>query len=160
GKGRNIGVATGHQRLVVVEIDVADDDLRAPAIHAAVRSVVVASTVAKKGKKGRADFYRMPDGTPLISRQFRDKDGHVIAEVLADGRQTVIPPSIHPDTKQAYNWITQDTLYDTTVDELPQCSADIVARLEDALAPWMKARRKSDRPQRTGPPPALTDAMK
>jgi P4 family phage/plasmid primase-like protien len=158
-KGRNIGVATGYQRLVVVEIDVADDDPRAPEIHAAVRSVVVASTVAKRGSKGRSDFYRMPVGAALVSRQFRDKDGHVIAEVLADGRQTVIPPSIHPDG-HPYTWLTDGTLYDTTVDELPECPGDIVERLEEVLQPWMKKKRASERPQRTGPPPVLSDAMK
>jgi putative DNA primase/helicase len=155
GNGHNVGAATGLHQLIGNDIDSDDND-----IVAAVRSVIGESSVAKRGQRGRTDFYRMPMGTACPSRQFRHKDsGKVLVEVLGDGRQSVIPPSIHPDTKEPYAWLTDATLLDTCIDELPECPADLIERLEAALKPWLP-QEKPARPQRSGPPPILTEGMK
>ena len=59
------------------------------------------SPVAKTGKKGWTKFYRY-DGTNK-SRSLQ-RFGVPIFDFLATGRQTVIPPSVHPETGQAYTW--------------------------------------------------------
>jgi putative DNA primase/helicase len=155
GKGRNVGVATGLHQLIGIDIDSDDND-----IAAAVRSVIGESTVAKRGQRGRTDFYRMPAGASCSSRQFRHKDtGKVLVEVLGDGRQSVIPHSIHPDTEKPYAWLTDATFVDICIDDLPECPADLIEHLEVALKPWLPAGKPA-RPQRSGPPPNITDAMK
>jgi hypothetical protein len=154
GKDRNVGAATGYRQLLGVDIDTDDT-----AIIAAIRSVIPESSVAKRGQTGRTDFYRAPGGAPPASRRFVDKNGEIILELLGDGRQTAIPPSIHPDTGKPYTWLTDATLLDTCVEDLPESPADLAARLEQALRPWL-AEEKPARPQRSGPPPDLTDAMR
>ena len=151
GRGRNIGVAMGFNCIAAVDIDTDD-----PAINAAIRRVVCESTVAKRGQKGRTDFYR--SSRPLQSRRFVGKDGEIIAEVLGDGRQSAIPRSIHPDTRQPYDWLTPATLLNTPAADLPPCSDDLGDLLQKELAPFLAPERKP-RPQRSGPPPILTKAM-
>ena len=34
------------------------------------------------------------------------------------GTQSVVPPTIHPDTGQPYHWLTPDTLEDTPLGDL------------------------------------------
>ena len=63
------------------------------------------------------------------SEDFHDKDGVLALQVLSSGKQTVIPPSIHPDTKQSYRWTNGKTLYDTKVDELPPLPRDYRERI-------------------------------
>ena len=123
GRGHNSGVAMGFNGTVGVDIDTDD-----PAINAAVRSVIAESNVAKRGQTGRTDFYHVP-GPPLASRRFVDKQGEIIVELLADGRQSAIPNSIHPDTSQPYEWLTPATLLDTPAGQLSPAPADIGDRL-------------------------------
>ena len=57
-------------------------------------------------------------------------------DLLAYGRQTVLPPTIHPDTGRPYAWIDEGSLVDTPLDQLPELPDDIAARLAEALAPF------------------------
>jgi hypothetical protein len=152
GRGHNVGVAMGLGGTMALDVDTDD-----PAINAAIRSVIRESNVAKKGKKGRTDVYRV-SGPPLASRRFCNKNGEIIVEILADGRQSAIPPSIHPDTKQSYEWLTPTTLLNTPAERLTECPPDIAERLHKALEPWLRPEPEP-RPQRCGPPPVLTEAM-
>jgi putative DNA primase/helicase len=64
------------------------------------------------GRPNRAKLlYRLPDGVgPLPTRQYWMKDGHAALELRCaaaeDGKtmQDVLPPTIHPDTGQPYEW--------------------------------------------------------
>jgi hypothetical protein len=47
----------------------------------------------------------------------------------------VLPPTIHPDTKQPYRWLTSETLEDVAPDDLPALPADIAERITAALTP-------------------------
>ena len=40
-------------------------------------------------------------------------------DILAQGKQTVIPPSVHPDTKLPYRWISKETVENTPYSALP-----------------------------------------
>jgi hypothetical protein len=57
------------------------------------------------GSKGVVYFVRVAPG--VKNRKFRvgGKDGEQIAEALFVKSLCVIPPTIHPDTKQPYRWI-------------------------------------------------------
>ena len=83
----------------VVAIDYDDrDDL-----HAAIcAGLGKASPVRKKGKRGYTEFFRYNGER---SRSF-EVDELTVVEILSEGSHTLLPPSIHPDTKEPYVWLT------------------------------------------------------
>lgn len=129
-------VAIDHQ-LKVIDVDTDDMEIRA-----AIEAVIPEPLVKKKGQKGYSAFYRGSES--IISRPFSlvlagGFESRII-DLLAHGRQTVLPPTIHPDTQNAYEWITDDTLLDTPIEKLPELPDDIAQRLEDALRPFGELR--------------------
>ena len=79
----------GQPRLDAVDIDTDD-----PAIHA--RSVVLPPTPSRKiGPRGETLFYHGPE---IEQSQSWNIGGKRIVDLIGPGRQTVLPPTIHPDT--------------------------------------------------------------
>jgi hypothetical protein len=105
-----------------------DFDYGTPEVRAALEACLPPSPVKKVGAKGYTAFYR---GVALVSKKYL-LDGVSVIEVLAQGKQTVLPPSIHPDG-MAYRWLTPDTLEDLTASELPELPHDIHDRIAKAL---------------------------
>ncbi len=122
-------VALDHT-LKVIDIDTDDSD-----IIEAIKSVLPPVVVAKKGKKGLSVFYRGSEN--IVSRPFNLRVGEGIetrvVDLLAHGRQTVVPPTVHPDTNQPYIWVTDDTLADTAIEDLPVLPDDIADKLTAVL---------------------------
>jgi putative DNA primase/helicase len=56
-------------------------------------------------------------------------------QVLSDGRQTVVPPSVHPDIRRPYTWTSQYTLYTISSGELPALPDDYIEKIESLLRP-------------------------
>jgi hypothetical protein len=122
-----VGVAID-QTLKVIDIDTEDQEL-----NAAILDVLPDSPVKKRGNRGFSAFYKGSEA--ITSRKFkRGKDS--IVEILAHGAQTVVPPTMHPDTGKPYEWLTSDTLIDTSTHQLPELPDDIEARLAATLAPF------------------------
>jgi hypothetical protein len=123
-----ICVALGKaSNLIAIDFDYGPDELRA-----ALEALIPPSPVRKRGAKGYTAFYR--GSVELPSRKWNVGRQSVI-EVLAHGRQTVLPPTIHPDG-MPYSWITQDTLEDMSARELPELPADLIAQIERVVAPY------------------------
>ena len=98
----NIGILTGKiNNIVVIDIDKDEALSKCPP-----------SPVIKKGKKGESRFFKY-NGEKAVKRH------DLGIEILSDGNQTVIPPSIHPETNQSYLWITPDTMENFDVEDLP-----------------------------------------
>jgi Bifunctional DNA primase/polymerase, N-terminal len=116
------------EQLVAVDVDSTDER-----IVEALRDVLPAGLVEKCGAKGYTGFYRAPQA--VVTRTF-DVDSIRAVDLLARGRQTVIPPSLHPQTGRPYVWTTTLSLADVTLDRLPLLPDDIVERLSAALAPF------------------------
>ena len=113
-----------------------DDDV--DGLHAAILAAVPDSPVKKRGAKGFTAFYRH---TGERSHGY-SVGGTRVLDVLATGRQTVLPPSIHP-SGGAYEWITPATLADVRPDELPLIPAAAMARVTNLLRPeplWQRPR--------------------
>jgi len=111
-------------------IDIDTDD---PALMAALLEVLPDSEVKKRGKKGFTAFYR---GSPaIVSKPFGIGNNRVL-DLLAHGRQTVVPPTIHPDTGQPYHWLGSETLETVQIDALPLLPDNIAELLTTALAPF------------------------
>lgn len=72
----------------------------------------------KSGEKGYHRFYRMSELPPYNSLKAA-KDGHVI-EFFFRKRQFVLPPSIHPDTKQRYEIIDDSPVRTITKSEFEE----------------------------------------
>jgi len=115
-----------------------DRDYDCPASDA-LEAIIPPSPVAKKGAKGYTKFYRY---TGEESKSW-DVDGVRVLDMLSDGRQTVMPPSRHPDGF-AYVYITEDTLERMTADELPCLPADFYAQVDKVLKPYQT--EKDQRP--------------
>ncbi|HEX2337257.1 MAG TPA: DNA polymerase, partial [Hyphomicrobiaceae bacterium] len=95
-----IGVVGGKASHGLVAIDIDTDD---PAIKVAIVKVLPPTPVRKIGAKGETAFYFGPD---IMTSRSWNIDGKRVCDLIADGRQTVLPPTIHPDTGCPYRWLT------------------------------------------------------
>jgi len=106
----NIGLCLGKaSKTFAIDVDSEDE-----AFIKKIRQIIPVSPVEKKGAKGFTAFYRY-EGQP--SHSYKDEHGNGI-DILAHGRQTVLPPSIHPKG-MAYVWLTKTTLLDIVPEKLP-----------------------------------------
>lgn len=104
-----IGLLTGAISGVVA----ADFDLRED-IHRALEEIMPPSPVRKAGAKGYTAFYRY-NNEP---NQKWSVGGDTVLEILSTGRQTLLPPTIHP-SGVPYKWLTLDTLATISREDLP-----------------------------------------
>lgn len=100
--GLNIGLVTG-ELSGVIAIDIDKDS---------ALSMVPLSPVTKKGLKGETRFFKYNGET-----NFKRHDLGI--ELLSTGNQSILPPSIHPDSGLAYTWNGQSDLISYDVDDLP-----------------------------------------
>lgn len=118
----NIGVALGTcSNLVALDYD---NDI--DGIHAKIQAMVPESPVVKVGKKGFTAFYRY-NGEKNHSWK---KDKQTVVELLSHGRQTVVPPSIHPDGG-AYEYTTLEELGDVKAEDLPVLPSDFSDKMDN-----------------------------
>lgn len=145
--GGGIGVACGYGGLIAIDID--DDDLVAP-----VLAVLPDVLVAKRGRFGQTVFMRAI--TPMPSTPYDGPDGRLL-DFLSSGRQTVLPPSVHPDLGRPYEWLTPATLLNTPLEALPVFTDAHRAAMEEVLrqhgwqapAPVLSRREVVARTERT-----------
>jgi Bifunctional DNA primase/polymerase, N-terminal len=126
--GAGIGVLAGPVSGDLIGVDIDTED---PQIVAALRAVLPPTEVKKAGAKGETRFYRGPG---IVSRSW-SIDGRRIVEIIGPGRQTVLPPSAHPDGV-SYRWLGPETLEDLEPRELPMLPADIADAIDAVLAPF------------------------
>lgn len=106
----NIGVTLGvASNLVAIDLD---NDIGG--LHAQIEALLPPSPVSKIGAKGKTLFYQY-NGQ---KSQGYSKDGERVLDILSQGRQTVLPPSMHPDGFP-YRWLTTQTLENTGAGDLP-----------------------------------------
>lgn len=87
--------------------------------------------VKKKGAKGWTGFYRY-NGERSCSFNI---GGVRVLDVLSDGRQTLMPGTIHPDG-HTYVYLTEDLLEDFDPDKLPVLPDDFLQQVERTIAPY------------------------
>ena len=148
-----LGVAGGFNCLVPVDIDTND-----PAIKRAILGAIPKPMVAKIGVKGFTSFYW--DESGMIEGMKFKSGADFFAEILVTG-QSVLPPTIHPETLLPYKWLTSATLFNTPVDRLPVISEAHIHELKRALSPWLpKPEQHVLRPKENSLRPDLADRMK
>jgi hypothetical protein len=82
----------------------------------------IPSAVNKTGRRAFTSLHYADFDVP--SEDIYDADGKLVAQILSTGRQTVIPPSIHPETKLPYHWTNGASCYDTRLTELSPLPRD------------------------------------
>ena len=139
-----IGVVLGKQSGLVA----LDKDYDLPGGgNDALQALIPFSPVAKKGEKGWTRFYRF-NGERSCSF---DVGGVRVLDVLSDGRQTVVPPTVHP-TGLHYTWISEETLDSIhSVEGLPQLPDDFLEQVERVLAPYQTEQDKKRQRKRVAP---------
>lgn len=124
----NIGVVLGTRvgalRLIAVDLDAEDFDQLEE-----LRRVLPPSPMVKRGKKGETRFYLA--AATIKTRAFNDGNRRRLVDLLTgtDTRQTVVPPSVHPETGAPYTW----TMGPVPAASLPEFTADHLAELEETL---------------------------
>ena len=118
--GAGLGLRTGKQPdgIFVVALDWDSDD----AFIAAMDDAELWSPVQKVGKRGGTTFHRSAREIP--SRDFKI-NGKIAVQILAQGKQTVLPPTIHPETGKPYTYgDDRATLQNCPAGQLPALADD------------------------------------
>jgi hypothetical protein len=134
-RDKNIGLLLGKELTAggfLVALDVDDDRLlkvvlEVLGLNRAERRVVLSG---KRGKKGATIFVRAPK--QLKSTVIKGEGGLGNIDFLAAGKQTVMPPSIHPDTGKPYE-VYGKSLLEVDFADLPEFSVDQLKLLRAAI---------------------------
>jgi len=103
----------------IIGLDVDDDRLVAATRAFLQHDRQDASLVAKVGKKGQTVFARAKFSEGIKSAVIRGGEGIGNVDLLASGKMTVMPPSIHPETGEPYRWVGP-SLLDVEFEKLPE----------------------------------------
>lgn len=115
------GAAQAGAGVVGIDIDPAHGGRLHPALMAPTLAVAT-------GNHGWHLYYRHPDPhLPVLSRPLPGMDG---VDVKADGGYLVLPPSIHPTTRQPYRWANH-----LGIEEMPPRLTDLVRTPPAATTP-------------------------
>ena len=121
--GFNIGLLLGEPSgIVALDFDIDMDNL-----HRRILKVCGQSDVVKKGAKGGTIFFRF-DGEK--AKKWK-RNGEMVLELLSTGNQTVIPPSIHPDTMEPYIYTKGKSLADIVSTDLPFLPKDFISKMDE-----------------------------
>ena len=125
--GGNVGVCHAHSGTVCLDIDdrpLATTMLRdvfGIDLDVMLRDSKSVQTTSGKAERAKL-WFLAPDGVQLerCDLSVKDSDGnsHSVLDLRAGANQDVLPPSIHPDTGQAYEWKGADWR------EMPELPAD------------------------------------
>jgi hypothetical protein len=110
----NVAVKLGEDSGVIA-LDYDYDVERPNSLHGTLNNLLPPSPCIKIGEKGFTTFYKY-NGEKSFSLVWRGKP---FVELLSDGRKTVIPPSVHPSTKQLYRWQGVSLAEAVKTDSLP-----------------------------------------
>src|SRR5262245_20657996 len=127
-----VGLICG-EPLVAGDIDVDDDVLGIELIDAITDGK--GTVITKIGKRGQTLLLRPPLGVKVKSRKFLI-NGATAFEMLAEGRQTVLPPTVHPDLKAPYRWGNGATPLNTELQQIAVLRSDWEERVETVLAKY------------------------
>ena len=99
----------------------------------ALTSILPPTPVRKIGARGETLFYYGPG---ITQSQSWDIGGRRVVDLIGPGRQTVLPPTIHPDTGVPYRWSGSESLENLQPHELPTLPVDVGDRITAALLPF------------------------
>jgi hypothetical protein len=130
GYANGVGFRVGQHNIGAMDIDT--DDIEK--IYRIDEVMDLSQICAKKGLKGKTVFFRWEGEAPFTKRNIYQKQGDKkpIVEFFCTTGQIVLPPSIHPDTKLPYVWISR-SLLDIDIEDLPIIDFSKIEYLETVL---------------------------
>lgn len=114
-KANGIGLMMGESSgIICLDIDILSEDERLKDLFEELKAMLPPLYC---GILGNAD--KIPARLYRYNGESSEKFRFINVELLSNGNQKVIPPSIHPITKAEYRW-AERSLYDIDVDDLPE----------------------------------------
>jgi hypothetical protein len=126
GIGLVCGPASG---LTCLDIDLDLNSHMEFKLYEELDKILPKSKVSKRGEKGETRFFKFNGET---SCTIKCGSKHV-ADLLSTGRQTVLPPSIHPNG-QEYVWDEDVSILDVDITEIPILTKEHLAKILEKLA--------------------------
>lgn len=123
----NIGIGVGKSyNVIAIDIDT-PDKYHDSDIQKRIEAILPTSNYCRVGRPGRKlYFFKYKNEEQSITIKH---DGDVWVELLTNNKFVIVPPSIHPDTKNNYVW-TEDNILDCGPEDLPEINGDIYALLK------------------------------
>jgi len=124
-QSNGLGLMLGKQPGVIcLDIDILNTDERLKYVRKEILEMLppVFCGLSGNPRKPPARLYK-------YNGEKATKFNSIDVELLVDGNQKVIPPSIHPDTKKEYVWVGK-SLYNIDVDDLPDLPSGILEFLD------------------------------
>ena len=123
----NIGLVCGSASgICAVDFDYEGNDKEK--VENIISQILPPSQVRKRGKKGWTAFYKY---NPDLSSTWINRGPHRLIDFLSSDKQTVLPPSIHPDNGEKYVWVTEDTLLDINKNDLPLITSEMIDKIKE-----------------------------
>jgi hypothetical protein len=130
GHADGFGLRAGQWNIGYMDVDTDDVEY----IHRIDETMDLSQICVKRGKKGKTVFFRFK-GTPPWSKKniYKVKgDKKPLVEFNFTTGQTVLPPSLHPETGAPYVWVTQ-SLLDVDWEDLPIINYERIEYLETII---------------------------
>lgn len=116
----NLGVRLGDRMADGTHLVAIDIDIEEVALIACVERAIGEKVPCKRGKKGYTYFVRIDREVKTHKIHWHRNDKKIPAiDILAKGAQTVLPPSIHPETQLPYQWISAVPLHEVDIRTIP-----------------------------------------
>jgi hypothetical protein len=138
GLGLLLGPLSG-----IIAVDVDTDDSY---VLQKLNKIIPPSPVRKRGKKGYTSFFRF---NGEVNKSWRI-NGKPVMDLLCEGRQTLMPGTIHPDGP-TYHWLTEDTLDTFDIGQLPELPKNFNEQMECLVEPLMTEEDKKHLKNQEGP---------
>jgi hypothetical protein len=118
--GAGLGLLTGHLSGVVgLDFDHRED------LREEIEKIIPLSPVRKIGARGYTGFYRFDSE----DNKKYSVEGETVIEILSDGRQTLLPPTLHPQGHE-YKWMNGETLLSIDKNNLPYLDRTALSEIE------------------------------
>lgn len=111
------------------------------------QQILEKAIVSRTGSKGYAALFNGEEDkkTVLKIKAPNGQDVTIIDLMRNTGVGVVMPPTIHPDTKKPYRWLTEKTLFNTRIDEHPPLPVDLLNQIFDICEKYSPKKQKKVR---------------